>query len=157
MMDVTTVSNNRKQDRRQEMPFFCAYHLGIKMGRRNGQRRAPENGKAEYVDRYARSLLFCDIAILFLSALDAHLTLNILSSGGEEINWFMAVLIEESVEKFVALKLALTAMALILLAIHHNVRLVKSLCVRHLKYMILTGYSTLIGYEWYLLELATAL
>jgi uncharacterized membrane protein len=61
------------------------------------------------------------------------------------------------VEKFVALKLALTAMALILLAIHHNVRLVKSLRVRHLKYMILTGYSTLIGYEWYLLELATAL
>ena len=156
-MDVTTISNNRKQDRRQVMPFFCAYHLGIKMGRRNGERRIPARGKPDYVDRYAGSLLFCAIAILFLSALDAYLTLNILINGGEEINWFMAVLIEESAGKFVALKLALTAMALVLLVIHHNVRLVKFLRVRHLKYMILAGYSTLIGYELYLLELAAAL
>ncbi|MDE2388708.1 MAG: hypothetical protein KGN35_06440 [Betaproteobacteria bacterium] len=157
MMNVITVSNDRKQDRRQDMPFFCAYHLGIKMGRRSGERRVSARGKAEYVDRYAGSLLLCIVAILFLSALDACLTLNILANGGEEINWFMAVLIEASVEKFVAIKLALTAMALILLAIHHNVRLVKFLRVRHLKYMILGGYSTLIGYEWYLLELAAAL
>lgn len=157
MMNVTTISNNRKQDRRQEMPFFCAYHLGIKIGRRSGERRISARGKPVYVDRYADSLLFCVIAILFLSALDAYLTLNILMNGGEEINWFMAVLIEESAEKFVAIKLALTAMALTLLVIHHNVRLIKFLRVRHLKYMILTGYSTLIGYEWYLLELAAAL
>lgn len=157
MVNIIVTADNRKQDRRQNMPFFCAYHLGIKMGRRSAERRVSARGKPEYVDHYAGSLLFCVIAILFLSALDAHLTLNILSSGGEEINWFMAVLIEESVEKFVALKLALTAMALILLVIHHNVRLVKFLRVRHLKYMILTGYSALIGYEWHLLELVAVL
>ena len=156
-MDVIAILDNRKQDRRQEMPFFCAYHLGIKIGRRSGERRISARGKPEYVDRYAGSLLFCVVAILFLSALDACLTLNILINGGEEINWFMAILIEESVEKFIVVKLALTAIALILLAIHHNVRLIRSLRVRHLKYMILGGYSTLIGYEWYLLELAAAL
>ncbi|MBS0423774.1 MAG: hypothetical protein JSR71_04955 [Proteobacteria bacterium] len=157
MVNIIVTTDSRKQDRRQEMPFFCVYHLGIKMGKRSADRRVSARGKPEYVDRYAGSLLFCVIAILFLSALDAHLTLNILMNGGEEINWFMAVLIEESAEKFVAIKLALTSMALILLVIHHNVRLAKFLRVRHLKYMILTGYSTLIGYEWYLLELAAAL
>lgn len=157
MMNATTISDNRKQDRRQNMPFFCAYHFGIKMGRRSGERRGSARGKTVYVDRYAGSLLFCAVAILCLSALDGCLTLNILINGGEEINWFMAALIEESVEKFVAIKLALTAMALIFLVIHHNVRLTQSLRVRHLKYMILGGYGALIGYEWYLLELAATL
>ncbi|MDV6340417.1 DUF5658 family protein [Nitrosomonas sp. Is35] len=157
MTDAVAVSNNRKQDRRQDMPFFCAYHVGIKMGRRIGERRVSEKGKPVYVDRYTGNVLFCVIAILLLSALDAYLTLNILANGGEEINWFMAVLIEESTEKFVAVKLALTAMALILLVIHHNVRLIESLRVRHLKYAILAGYGTLIGYECYLLGLAAAL
>lgn len=156
MIDAITVSNNRKQDRRQDMPFFCAYHAGIKMGRRIGERRVSEKGKPVYVDRYTGNVLLCVIAILLLSALDAYLTLNILNEGGEEINWFMAVLIEESTEKFVAVKLALTAMALILLVIHHNVRLSEFFRVRHLKYAILAGYSTLIGYEFYLLELAAA-
>lgn len=156
MIDAVAVSNNRKQDRRQDMPFFCAYHVGIKMGRRIGERRVSEKGKPVYVDRYTGNVLFCVIAILLLSALDAYLTLNILNQGGEEINWFMAVLIEESTEKFVAVKLALTAMALILLVIHHNVRLIECLRVRHLKYAILAGYGTLIGYECYLLELAAA-
>ena len=156
MIDAIAVSNNRKQDRRQDMPFFCAYHVGIKMGRRIGERRVSEKGKPVYVDRYTGNVLFCVIAILLLSALDAFLTLNILNKGGEEINWFMAVLIEESTEKFVAVKLALTAMALILLVIHHHVRVIECLRVRHLKYAILAGYSTLIGYEFYLLELAAA-
>lgn len=156
MIDAIAVSNNRKQDRRRDMPFFCVYHAGIKMGRRVGERRAPEQGKPVYVDRYTGNVLFCVIAILLLSALDALLTLNILNEGGEEINWFMAVLIDESAEKFVAVKLALTAMALILLVIHHNVRLIEFFRVRHLKYAILAGYSTLIGYEFYLLELAAA-
>ena len=59
-------------------------------------------------------------------------------------------------EKFVVFKFALTSMALILLVIHHNVHLTGGMRVRHLKYMVLIGYSVLIGYELYLLELAAA-
>jgi hypothetical protein len=58
------------------------------------------------------------------------------------------------VGKFVAFKLALTSMALILLVIHHDVHVMKKIRVRHLKYMILAGYSMLIGYELHLLKLA---
>jgi len=66
----------------------------------------------------------------------------------------MVVLIEDNITKFVGIKLALTAFALLLLTIHHNVMLIARVRVRHLQYMILTGYATLIGYELHLLELA---
>ncbi len=156
MAKIIAISNNRCQDRRQSMPFFCAFHLGIKTGRRISERRATECGKPGYVDCYASHLMLCTIAILFLSALDAFLTLNILTNGGEELNWFMSVLIEAGVEKFVGFKLALTAMALILLVIHHNVQLTRRMRVKHIKYLILFGYCVLIGYELHLLELAMA-
>ena len=149
MANTVAISNNRCQDRRQGMPFFCAFHLGIKTGRRIGERRVGR-GKPGYVDYYAGHLMLCTIAILFLSALDAFLTLNILANGGEELNWFMAVLIENGIEKFVGFKLALTALALILLVIHHNVQLTRRIRVRHIKYLILCGYSVLIGYELHL-------
>lgn len=153
-MDITTAVDHRSEDRRQDVSFFCAYHLGIKSGRRVNERRF-NKGVAAYVDRYSSNLMVCVIGILLLSICDAVFTLKILANGGEELNWFMAVLIEDSVSKFIAFKLALTSLALILLVIHHNVLITNKLRVRHLKYMILTGYSILIGYELHLLKLAT--
>lgn len=155
MVNGVAISDNRCQDRRQETPFVCAFHLGIKAGRRTGERRTGR-GKPGYVDYYAGHLMLCTIAILFLSILDAFFTLNILANGGEELNWFMAVLIEDSVGKFIGFKMALTSLALVMLIIHHDVQLTEKIRVRHIKYMILSGYSVLIGYELYLLELATA-
>ena len=152
MNNAMIISNNRCRDRRQEVPFFCQYHLGIKPGRRVIDRRAAENGKPRYVDSYPGHLMLCAVAILLLSILDACLTLNILAGGGEEVNWFMAILIEDSVEKFIVFKLLLTALALILLVIHHKVQLPGKIHVWHLKYMILAGYGMLIGYELVLLS-----
>ena len=155
MTETSQFLDNRYQNRRQNMPFFCAFHLGIKAGRRVSERRAGR-GKPRYVDYYANHLMLCTIAILFFCILDAFLTLNILAQGGEELNWFMANLIEDSTEKFIGFKFTLTSLALILLVIHQNVQLTKSLRVRHIKYMILLSYSTLISYELYLLELIAA-
>ena len=119
-----------------------------------GERRMGERGETGYVDYYSYHLMLCAVSILLLSALDAFLTLNILANGGEELNWLMAILIEDSIQKFVVFKLALTALAITLLVIHHNVRLVKTIRVRHIKYAIFLGYSVLIIYEFHLLELA---
>ncbi|MGZ0019572.1 DUF5658 family protein [Nitrosomonas sp. wSCUT-2] len=154
MTDSIAVLNIRGQERRQEMPFFCAYHLGIRNGRRMGERRITSRGKPVYVDRYAGHLMLCAIAVLFLSAMDAFLTLNILANGGKELNWFMEVLIEDSTEKFVAFKLALTSLALVMLIIHHEVYLFKGIRVRHINYSVLAGYAILIGYELWLIALA---
>lgn len=155
---MTVAFEVRSQDRRRGVPFFCAYHLGLNAGRRCAERRVEtESGRAAYVDRYERHLMFCVIGIMVLSVCDALFTLRILGNGGEELNWFMLVLIEDSIEKFIVFKMALTGLALIMLVIHHNVRIFNQMRVRHLKYIILAGYGTLIGYELYLLELASSL
>lgn len=157
-MSTVMADDLRVQDRRKAVPFFCAYHLGLKQGRRMNERRMSEArwGPA-YVDRYADHMMLCVVGILFLSICDAFFTLKILAQGGEELNWFMAVLIDNSVEQFIAVKMTLTSLALIMLVIHHNVRILYTLRVRHIKYTILSGYSILIGYELYLLELASSL
>lgn len=143
--------NRISKDRRSNIPFFCLYHIGIKSGRRVGERRLKWN-KLNYVDRYPGHLMLFIIAILTLSSLDAHLTLNILSRGGEELNWFMLATLNESVEKFVGVKMALTGLAVIMLVIHHNVQYLWKFRVRHMLYLTLTGYVGLIGYEIILLS-----
>lgn len=45
--------------------------------------------------------------------MNAFFTLNILAKGGEELNIFMAVLIEDDITKFVGIKLTLTALTFI--------------------------------------------
>ncbi|MDP1951917.1 MAG: DUF5658 family protein [Nitrosomonas sp.] len=144
--------DKRNYERRSGMPFFCKFQLGIKSGRRSGGRRDQIKAPA-YVDIYSNHLVFCVISIMILSSLDAFFTLNILAEGGEELNVFMEVLIADSLHKFVAVKLALTAFALLLLTIHHEVKLTQSIRVVHLIYFILSGYAVLIGYEITLLSL----
>jgi|GEM_PF-1666382 len=129
-----------------------AFFLCLSFG--DQERRITTRGKPVYVDRYASHLMLCAIAVLFLSAMDAFLTLNILANGGKELNWFMEVLIEDSTEKFVAFKLALTSLALVMLIIHHEVHLFKGIRVRHINYSVLAGYAILIGYELHLIALA---
>ncbi|MDR4516665.1 MAG: DUF5658 family protein [Nitrosomonas sp.] len=157
-MSTVITHDLRTQDRRGAVPFFCAYHLGLKQGRRmNERRRSGARWGAAYVDRYADHLMACVVGILFLSICDALFTLRILAHGGEELNWFMAVLIDDSVEKFITFKMALTSLALIMLIIHHNVRVFYRVRVGHINYAILSGYSVLIAYELYLLDLASRL
>lgn len=139
------------QDRRGGMPFFCPFQLGIKYGSRVGERRLNSKGWG-YVDSYPNHLLFCAIAILMLSVLDAYFTLNILERGGEELNWFMLIAIEESIERFVSIKLALTGLALIFLTIHYNAQYLLRLRVWHILYIVLVSYMVLIGYEILLLS-----
>ncbi|WP_292978420.1 DUF5658 family protein [Nitrosomonas sp.] len=142
--------DQRLQERRARVSLVCPYQLGIKQGRRVAQRRAGKG--AAYVDRYGWSLMFCCLAIVLLSATDAFLTIDILSGGGAELNYFMAVLLEENTDKFVRFKLLLTSLAVIILTMHHEVRIRGVFRCRHLLYTISTGYACLIGYELVLLQ-----
>ncbi|SFM24711.1 hypothetical protein SAMN05421863_10195 [Nitrosomonas communis] len=151
-INMKIIIYQRSRDRRTSIPFFCLYHLGIKKGRRINKRRS--GAGTAYVDSYAPHLVLCTIAIILLSAMDALFTLNILARGGIELNTFIAILIEDSTEKFVHFKLALTSLALIFLIIHHNYQLIAKLQVKHLLYLILFGYITLIGYELALLTIS---
>jgi len=143
--------DQRLQERRAGASFVCPYQLGIKQGRRVTRRRSGKG--AAYVDRYGWPLVICCLAIVLFSATDAFLTINILSDGGTELNYFMAVLIEESTQKFIYFKLALTSLAAIILTIHHEVEIYGRFRCRHLLYVISTGYACLIGYELVLLRI----
>lgn len=151
---MTLAIDSRIQERRQKIPFFCPYQWGFKRGRRKIERRDEAGrGRAVYVDLYAGHLMVCVVGVLVLSICDAVLTLRILASGGIELNPLMSTLIDDNIEKFVAVKMALTSLALVMLVIHHNALVFKKLRVWHLKYVMLTGYAALIGYELYLLAL----
>ncbi|MXS86132.1 hypothetical protein ABO04_09530 [Nitrosomonas sp. HPC101] len=145
------VIDQRLWERRAEISFSCPYQLGLRQGRRIAQRRSDHG--AAYVDQYGWHLVACVLGIVLLSAADAFLTINILSDGGTELNYFMAALIEESMQKFVCAKLALTALAAIILTIHHEMRLYAGFRCRHLLYLFLSGYACLISYELMLLQL----
>ena len=146
--------DRRLQERRAETSFVCPYQLGVKHGRRVARRRSGKG--AAYVDQYAWPLVVCCLAIVVFSATDAFLTINILSGGGTELNYFMAVLIEGSAQQFIHFKLALTSLAVIILTIHHEVQIWGEFRCRHLLYMISAGYTCLIGYELVLLQVINA-
>jgi hypothetical protein len=151
MANHTASIEQRLQDRRSNISFICPYQLGLKQGRRVATRRA--DSKIAYVDRYSWQLVYCCLAIVLLSASDAFLTLNILANGGIELNGLMAVLIDNSTQKFVFFKLTLTALAAIFLVIHHDLQIFARFRCRHILYLVLLGYFFLIGYELVLLRL----
>lgn len=149
MANQSVSIEQRLQDRRSNIAFLCPYQLGIKEGRRIGTRRA--ESRVAYVDRYSWPLMHCCLAIVLLSAADAFLTLNILANGGVELNGLMAILIEDNTQKFVSFKLALTSLAAIFLVIHHDFPVFIRFRCRHILYLVLLGYFSLIAYELVLL------
>ncbi|MFK8016026.1 MAG: DUF5658 family protein [Gammaproteobacteria bacterium] len=149
---METLDNRRHYERRQAAPFFSVYQLGIN-GKRRRARREAEHGPA-YVDHYHPAVILCALAVIIMSAMDAAFTLRLLQAGAVELNSLMAILIEDDVRKFVAFKLALTSLAVLLLVIHHDVRLGPWLRVRHIQYTTLAAYVVLICYELALLRVA---
>lgn len=152
---AVTIVDRRRIDRRKVPGFFSLFQLA-RHGRRHAAGRRADDHRLPYVDRYEPHLFFFVTAIMLLSAMDAAFTLKLLSAGAVELNTLMLVLIEDDVRKFVGFKLALTSLAMLLLVIHHRLPLGAGLKVRHLHYLIFTGYCTLIGYEVMLLRVALA-
>lgn len=120
-----------------------------------GRRREPRRGAdchGYYVDWYDDPRLFAAVmGIFLLNCMDAVFTLTLLSKGAEEINYFMAILLEDSISTFVNIKLGITAIALVFLVAHSAFRLVGFLRVRHLLYAIFGNYLALFIYELSLL------
>ena len=116
----------------------------------HGQRRGPRrrnDSLACYVDWYDSRLFAVSIGILLLSCLDALFTLILLGMGAEEVNPFMAALLEEGIRTFVHVKLALTGIGLVFLVVHAAFRVAGPVRVRHILYAILGSYGTLFVYQ----------
>ena len=133
------------KDRRRATLHSLTYGA-IVHGRRREPRRHTD-ARAHYVDWYDERLFAAAIGIFSLCCLDALFTLILLGMGAEEINPFMAALLEHSVQTFVYTKLTITGFGVVFLVVHATFWIAGTVPVRHILYALLGGYVTLFCYQ----------
>jgi hypothetical protein len=151
---ATAVAERRETPDRRRHSWRTITYCGFQArGRRHNARRS---GHSYYLDRYEPKLVFTGIAVLLMSCLDALFTLTLLSKGANEANYLMARLLETSEGLFIAVKLALTAFAILFLMMHSHFQLLRITNGKRLLQFAAAVYGLLIGYELILLGLIRA-
>ncbi|MGH8218155.1 MAG: DUF5658 family protein [Steroidobacteraceae bacterium] len=141
---IRTADRRRAKDRRKHPLRSLVFgHLNP---RRHGPRRA-RDGSIASTDWYAPRWMLVAVMILLLSVADAMLTLTLISHGALEANPVMAPLVQGSPGGFAAVKLALTAIGVIVLMALARVRAFGRLPVGALLYVVLSVYAVLVAYE----------
>lgn len=118
--------------------------------RRFGPRRTGED-KLGAIDWYHPWWLAIATLILALCGSDAVLTVVLINRGAYELNPVLAPLIHGSDALFVAVKVGLTGIGVIVLTILSRLKAFGRLPVALLLYAVLIGYGALIAYELHLL------
>lgn len=104
------------------------------------------------VDWYEPRVLYLTLGVLLLSCTDALFTLNLLPLGATEGNLIMASMLDQGMTGFLASKISLTAISLVLLVAVVRRKFYRSLSVEHLLKLCFAGYLVLICYEIYLFK-----
>jgi hypothetical protein len=124
---------------------YCGLHG---RGRRRQVRRQGHN---YYLDWYDPALVFTGVAVLLMSSMDALFTLTLLSKGAYEANYFMAQLLELSIEVFVWSKVAITVAGVMFLLMHANFQVLGITSGKRMLQFMVPVYGLLIVYELVLL------
>ena len=120
-------------------------------GRREHGRRKEDKMKTFLVDRYSPYLLAAIVGILFLSVIDALLTLYLLSRGAFELNPVMAYYLEMGPYSFLAVKYALTCVAVISFLLLRNIYLRPlRMYTGTLFYFVLALFGTVVAWQLFL-------
>ncbi len=138
----------RGPDRRTRVARALVY--GAFKPRRLGPRRLGEQTLGA-IDWYHPWWLAIAPIIRALCASDAVLTVVLISRGAYEVNPLLAPLIGGSGALFVAVKVGLTGVGVVLLTLLSRVKAFGRLPVALLLYAVLVGYAVLIAYELRLL------
>jgi hypothetical protein len=135
--------------RRQQFPRLKYLLLS---GRRASARRQEDRYRTFYFDRYSSKLFVAIVAILFLSVLDALLTLYLIDSGSTELNPVMSYFLRYGPFAFMVAKYALTCAGVVILLLFRNAILKRSAThTRHLFSYIIGAFSTVIMWELFLI------
>ncbi|MDQ3776586.1 MAG: DUF5658 family protein [Pseudomonadota bacterium] len=121
---------------------------GAWRGRRVAERRT--GTQAGYVDRYPSSVVLAAVALFTLAVADAYGTLVLLEAGAQEVNPVMEALLQAEPAWFVPVKLAITAVGVLMLVLHKNFSLGQIPALKVL-YGLLGLYGCLVAYEGVLL------
>jgi hypothetical protein len=138
----------RGPDRRTRVARALVY--GSFKPRRLGPRRAGEQSLAA-IDWYHPWWLAIATLILGLCASDAVLTVVLISRGAYEVNPFLAPLLSGSGVLFVAVKIGLTGVGVVVLTLLSRAKAFGRMPVALLLYAVLIGYAVLVAYELRLL------
>jgi len=148
----TAITERRKNvsDRRQQPTRFLSPHALT--GKRAYQRREENRRTNHYVDRYGFKSLAIFTFTLMLCALDARITLVLLSRGATELNPFLVFALKLGPTWFLLIKYTITGLCLLALLVHKNFVVFNyRLPVKQILFLVLFGYSILILYEVWLL------
>lgn len=143
-------SNRRVASDRRTQTLWAHINTNPDFHKRRSIRREDDRHNA-YLDHYKPLFVYITLGVLLLSCLDATFTLTLLQRGSVELNPLMAWLIDINPHLFVAVKLSITGVGVLLLLAHTQFRVFHSLKVVYLLYLSLFGYFTLALYEMLLL------
>jgi hypothetical protein len=147
----TTFDTDRRSrtDRRKQTGIDLRSIMGN--GERRFVRRLEDRNKVFLVDHYSPKLFAVVIAIIFLSVIDALLTLYLINHGAHELNPVMAYYIDVGPYTFFTLKFALTIIGAITLLIFRDI--IPQLFKVHtysLFYFVVSAFLMTVAWELYL-------
>ena len=143
---------NSGRDRRQQNISSVVY--GCLHPRREENRR-PADDQWCLIDAYDPGLIMVSLSIVLMSCLDAFFTLELLSMGANEVNYFMKVLIESDVSSFLTTKLLITCSGVVFLTAMARFRIAGFLRVRRILEVLCGVYACLIVWQLFLLAAVT--
>lgn len=108
--------------RRQPTPGLSRYTF---LGKRKGFRRAGDQKKSVYVDRYGTRLFFVITLIVGLNILDALFTMMIIDLNGSEVNPIVLSVMALYGDNFWIWKFCILSFSLVVLCLHSRFRGVK--------------------------------
>ncbi|HEV2443769.1 MAG TPA: DUF5658 family protein [Steroidobacteraceae bacterium] len=144
-----TPERRRGPDRRTRVARALVY--GSFNPRRLGPRRTGE-AQVGAIDWFHPWWLAIGTLILALCAIDAVLTVVLINHGAYEVNPLLAPLIGGSGLLFVAVKVGLTGVGVVLLTLLSRSKAFGRIPVSLLMYAVVIGYGALIAYELHLLR-----
>jgi hypothetical protein len=149
-MDNTSREMRSGSDRRRRGINFRSLGFG---GRREHIRRKEDRQKVFSVDRYSPSIFAAIIIILFLSVLDALLTLFLIQNGAFEVNPIMAYYLKIGPYSFLAVKYALTSVGVIVFLLLRNIYLRPlKMYAGTLLYIVVAVFVTVVAWQLYLVS-----
>lgn len=131
-------------DRRTHSLKSFAY--GSFRPRRRHGRRDGDHDRI-FLDWHEPRVLYLALAIVLMCAADALFTLNLLAIGAEEVNVLMHTLLIHDVRVFLAIKIGVTSVSVVLLAIAARRRFLGMVSVLRVLQVFCAAYGMLIAYE----------
>jgi len=142
------IAERRGGERRTHSVWSFAY--GSFRPRRRVGRRDGDHERI-YLDWHEPRVLYLVLAIILMCCADALFTLNLMAIGAEEVNVLMGALIAADVEQFLAVKIGVTSISVILLALAARRQFLFVIPVFRVLQLFCAGYLVLILWELWLL------